>query len=348
LGNIFFGIEVNAGCNGNTIGGLDPAARNVVAFNGLAEGGRAGVRIRGELTPATAATNNAILGNSIFSNTSFGIAFRGFSPPSNDACDGDTGGNGLQNTPVITQVSSGAQTVVRGTLNSLPNTVFRIQFFASPSCDPSGYGEGQIYLGDTIVTTDAACSNSFMAILPVAAAPGHVITATATDPANNTSEFSTCATVPALPPSPRLAINLAGNQISLSWTSTATCFVLKETSSLSTPIQWATVTDKPVVTNGQFLVTLPRQPGDHFYLLYSPCATTFPLSPLLEISSIASNQISLAWTTTATGFVLKETDSLSPPGHWATVTNTPVVSGGKFVVNIAVQPGNRYYRLRLE
>jgi len=341
LGNSYFGIEIDAGCYSNTIGGLDPDAGNKIAFSGLPiSGGRAGVRIR------SSAVNNAILGNAIFSNASLGIAFSGFSPTANDDCDGDSGGNLLQNAPEITQVFSGVQTVVHGTLNGMPNTVFRIQFFASPSCDPSGNGEGHVFLGDTTMTTDGACSNSFVAILPIAAAPGNVITATATDPANNTSEFSTCATVQALPPSPRLAIDLVGSQILLAWTSTAACFVLKESGSLSPPIQWTTVTDAPVETNGRFLVTLPRQPGNHFYRL-APCGEP-PLSPLLEISSIASNQISLAWTTTATGFVLKETDSLSPPAPWSTVTNAPVISGGKFVVNLALQPGNRYYRLRLE
>ncbi len=267
LGNTYIGIVVNAGCSNNTIGGLDPAAGNTIAFSGLTiGGGRAGVRIRAQ------ATNNAILGNSIFSNASLGIAFSGFSPTPNDACDSDnsdTGGNMLQNTPVLAQAFSGARTVVRGTLNSLPNTVFRIQFFASPSCDPSGTGEGQVYLGDKIVTTDGGCSIGFSAQLPVAVPVGNVITATATDPANNTSEFSACMTVIPLPPTPPLTItSSAGNDtVSLKWTNTAAGFVLKQTESLSPPIQWTTVTTAPVVANGQFVVSLARQSGNRYYML---------------------------------------------------------------------------------
>jgi hypothetical protein len=47
-------------------------------------------------------------------------------------------------------------TLVEGTLNSdFPNTSFRLQFFASASQDPSGYGEGESLIGSHVVTTDA-------------------------------------------------------------------------------------------------------------------------------------------------------------------------------------------------
>jgi hypothetical protein len=58
--------------------------------------------------------------------------------------------------------------------------------------------------------------------------------------------------------------------------------------------------------------------------------------------------VSLKWTNTASGFVLKETGSLSPPIQWTTVTNTPVVANGQFVVSLVRQPGNRYYMLSFE
>ncbi len=61
--------------------------------------------------------------------------------------------------------------------------------FGNTACDASGNGEGATFLGATTVTTDGAGN----ATIPLfAAAAGQVVTATATDASNNTSEFSTC------------------------------------------------------------------------------------------------------------------------------------------------------------
>ena len=67
----------------------------------------------------------------------------------NDPDDVDTGGNNLQNYPVITFAQSYANgtTVIQGTLNSNPNTTFTLDFYYSSEADPSGYGEGEFYLG---------------------------------------------------------------------------------------------------------------------------------------------------------------------------------------------------------
>ena len=80
-------------------------------------------------------------------------------------------------------------------MNSTPNTQFRIEFFANSACDPSGNGEGETFLGFTKVTTDASCNASFSFSAPNSAVTGPIITATATDHNNNTSEFSACVTL---------------------------------------------------------------------------------------------------------------------------------------------------------
>jgi hypothetical protein len=143
-------------------------------------------------------TGNSILSNSIHSNGTtvkhLGIDLGadlntdGVTP--NDAGDGDTGANNLQNFPVITMaVSTAGTTNVQGTLNSTPDQTFNLQFFSNQTCDAAGNGEGQTFLGSTSVTTDANGNASFNTTLATATSAGQFVTATATDAPSNTSEF---------------------------------------------------------------------------------------------------------------------------------------------------------------
>ena len=77
--------------------------------------------------------------------------------------DPDTGANNRQNFPVITSVrSSGGSTTIEGTFNSTPDeSRFRLEFFASAAADPSGFGEGQTFLGFTTVDTDVNGNATF-------------------------------------------------------------------------------------------------------------------------------------------------------------------------------------------
>lgn len=159
---------------------------NIVRRNG-----QGGVSIEGN----TIAT---VTENSIHSNSGLGIDLR---PPdgvtANDAADADTGSNGLQNFPVIiSAVTTGAASWIEGTLNSTPSTLFALHFYSNTAADPSGFGEGETYLGTMDVTTDAAGNASFVRNgTPLAAG---FITATATGP-TGTSEFSAINDVAAAP-----------------------------------------------------------------------------------------------------------------------------------------------------
>jgi titin len=259
LGNLLHAVDCQAGACNTTIGGASGAG-NRLAFSQTYRGyGYSGVRIRAD------STNNAILGNAIFSNDGFGIDLGNYGVNANISCDAGSGANMAQNYPVLAQAVSGNGTGVRGTLNSRPNQAFLLQFFANLTCDSSGYGEGRTYLGQKSVVTGNGCNASFVASLPGFVPVGYVITATATDSANNTSEFSACVPVSSVP---ALTVRPSANhQVSLAWTNTATGFVLEQTDSLSPPIQWTTVTNNPVLTNGQFVVTLSAPAGSRFYLL---------------------------------------------------------------------------------
>jgi len=186
LGNPSDGVIIENGASNNTIGGTASGAGNTIAFNG------------GDGVAVFSGTGNDILSNSIFSNTGLGIDLGPNGVTPDDVGDADTGANNLQNFPVLASATSGSITIT-GTLNSIANTTFRIEFFSNNACDPSGNGEGKTFLGFTDVTTDASGdpggSVSFSAALTATVSPGSFITATATDPNNNTSEFSLCLQV---------------------------------------------------------------------------------------------------------------------------------------------------------
>jgi hypothetical protein len=78
---------------------------------------------------------------------------------------------------------------VTGTLHSQPNATFTVDFYASATADPSGFGQGQQWLGAIQVTTDSAGEAQFDARLS-ATPRDAALSATATDAAGNTSEFS--------------------------------------------------------------------------------------------------------------------------------------------------------------
>ena len=206
-GNLREGIGINVSGDGtriygNTIGlNVDRTAargnighgvrgsniqNNVIRRNSLG-----GVGVAGDPTTV------AITENSIVSNSGLGIDLQENGVTANDPADADTGPNGLQNFPVITSaVTTGSASWIEGTLNSTPNTLFSLHFYNNTAADPSGYGEGETYVGTIDVTTDAAGNASFVRNgAPLAAG---WLTATATGP-TGTSEFSAANGVAAAP-----------------------------------------------------------------------------------------------------------------------------------------------------
>ncbi len=83
-------------------------------------------------------------------------------------------------------------TLIEGTLQSAANASFMLQFFTSDECDASGNGEGASFLGSGAVNIDANGQATFSITMDSTASIGQFVTATATDSAGNTSEFSAC------------------------------------------------------------------------------------------------------------------------------------------------------------
>lgn len=195
LPNGSHGVLIYSGAENNTVGGRTAGAGNTIAFNGAS-----GVDLRGD-----AGVGNTISGNSVFGNVEMGVNFcsdfdvdnlicndvTAVTP--NDPNDPDTGANNLQNYPDLITVLSGS--TVTGILDSIPNSDFTIDIYASALCDPSGHGEGEIYLGSETVATDGYGEGAFSTVLPIAAPEGWHAVATATDSAGSTSEFSQCLEV---------------------------------------------------------------------------------------------------------------------------------------------------------
>ncbi len=180
------GGAMAVGGNNWTIGGIGPGEGNVIAFNGppyggVANGGPQGARIRG---------------NRMFGNRPLGIDLyvggsSGVTP--NDPGDADVGPNGGQNYPIVKTVTPGASTTnIQGILNSNASTTFDVDLYSTAACVPvpQGFVQGENYLGSLQVTTDGSGDATFSTDVPFVLQPGQVVTATATDPNGNTSEFS--------------------------------------------------------------------------------------------------------------------------------------------------------------
>ena len=199
-GVALFTVGAESTSNGNTIIG------NTI---GLGTGGAPLPNGGQGVLVASGGTGNTISENSISSNGGLGIEL---APPNgvtqNDEGDDDVGSNDLQNFPVLTSAEpQGGSVRIQGTLSSTPSTIFRVDYYASETCDDSEFGEGERWIGwsgpGSGTTTDASGEASFdtESGLTAPTSPGEWVTATATDPDGNTSEFSECIQVEdALPP----------------------------------------------------------------------------------------------------------------------------------------------------
>ncbi len=271
LPNDEHGVDLQSGSSNNVIGGTAAGAGNRFAY---AQGVYCGVRVR------TGAANNLISGNAIFNNGALGIdldptdgsAGTGFNPivgcESGVAADAANAG---QNFPTLSNVYSSTITRVSGNLDSASGKSYTLQFFASPVGDSEGYGQGQVYLGQTNLTlASGSCSSNFTAFLPAAVPAGWVVSATATGPNHNTSEFSKWVPVT---PVPALKLSLPSSNrlaLAISWTNNGGSFALQQATNLTPPVLWVTVSNVPVLTNNFMVTTLGLTNRSVFYRLMVP------------------------------------------------------------------------------
>lgn len=195
IGNRDNGIQVSSLASGNTIGGTTTGRGNVIANNGdiNSSTSKAGVYV-----DPTAAARNSIRGNSIHDNAGVGIDLDSVGASTNDANDPDTGANNLQNFPILSTADSNGN--IMGTLNSLPSTVFAIDYYLNNLADAAN-AQGRTYIGTTNVVTDSSGNATLGFATTQTLTTGQSVTATATNlsasSTGDTSEFSATRTVTA-------------------------------------------------------------------------------------------------------------------------------------------------------
>jgi hypothetical protein len=227
--------------------------------------------------------------NAIFSNGALGIDLEDDGVTPNDAGDVDGGANERQNFPVVTGLTPmGDTTEFDGTLVAAADTPYRIEFFASATADPSGNGEGESPLGTATVMTDGTGVATIAAALPVTVDGGAYVTATATDPAGNTSEFG-----PAF---------LAGggsttsSTVTSSTTSTSSTSTLTTTSTTEESSTSTSTTEEPTTTTST--TEAPTTTTSTTVMPTTSTSTTSTIASSSTTSAPATTTSLLATTTT--------------------------------------------------
>lgn len=297
LGNFLDGIRIT-GVSGALIGGESSGDGNVIADN------------RQTGLTVLSGTGDQISGNSIYGNANLGIDLGGTGAVlANHPGQAQNVPNHNQNYPVVTAAVSNATsgTTIEASLSALPNQTYTIEFFSSPAADPSGYGQGETYIGSTTVTTDQnGFAKFFTSNFPsVVLSGGQFISATATDSQGNTSEFSKDL--------PVLGNTVPQADLGVSITATPSTGVAN-----TDLVYTLGVTDNGPLTATGVVVTLPIPAGTQLFDVLTELGT-YTLSGNMLTFNIAS---------ISPGFTTNITVTVIPTGA-ETVVATASVSGSR-------------------
>ena len=192
----FEGIRLDGATN-NTIGAPATGDPPAGAANEVARNTRSGIAVY-----QASSARNSVRANRVHDNGELGIDLSLVTASSvvhadgvtaNDVGDGDSGPNGLQNFPVLkTATTKNGTTPILGTLSTVGNGTYTVDFYASPVCDGSGNGEGAVWIGYATLPLNGTSGSDRHRERHhrSRSTRGDAITATATDAAGNTSEFS--------------------------------------------------------------------------------------------------------------------------------------------------------------
>jgi hypothetical protein len=178
------GMEVGGACPGTVI-----SSNAITSTRGVFQTDGDGIYIAKDLNESGAVT---ISQNSIFGNFGLGISFNWGSKPSNVYGSPNYVRLADYPKPVLTN----GQLRVQGEFTGSPNATYILEFFVSDHANPSGFGEGQTFIGSAALTTRPTTNGAsrvlaqFDRSLPAQLGPGKYLTATVTAPDGTTSEFS--------------------------------------------------------------------------------------------------------------------------------------------------------------
>lgn len=185
LGNAW-GVYVSGGASSNVIGSNNDGIGDWEEANSVSGNELSGIAIVG-----TTSIGNRISRNYVYGNDKAEIDLEDDGITANDSLDSDNGANNHSNFPIVRGLTTTATTAtVSGALGALANTAYRLEFFAAAGRDSSGHGGSQRFLGFVNVTTNSSGAATFSKSFNTTLAYGWVVSATATDAAGNTSEFS--------------------------------------------------------------------------------------------------------------------------------------------------------------
>jgi hypothetical protein len=316
----------------NEIGGTNFSTRNTIAFN-------AGKGINLATTNISSLQNRINSSNSIFSNGGLGIDLGDDGVTVNDDCDAENGTNNLQNYPIINNVVlvGGNPTYqANGTFNSAPNQDYVLRFYGNSVADPSGFGEGQVFLGSTMVTVPQGCQVSFSAPLPFRTGNTSCVTATSTDSDGNTSEFSQCVPNPTIR---RRASDFDGDgltDISIFRPSNGQWWVLRSLDGSSSVTQFGNLSD--VITPGDYTgdgiidIAFWRPSTGEWFILRSEDSSffSFPFGSTADIPAPADfdgdgkTDVAVFRPSSSTWFILRSGDGGTTINQFGINTDRPV------------------------
>lgn len=172
------------GVSGLTIQNSSQNQIGTTVANTIAHNVQAGIAV----TSNSSFLNN-LSKNSIYGNAGIAIDLGNDGPTSNDTNDVDIGPNRLQNYPtLVSAATTGSKLQIAGSLNSRPDTAFRIEYFEVTGATNSF--DSMNYLGSSNVTTDRLGNVNWIAELSASVDGTKSIVATATSTVSGTSEFS--------------------------------------------------------------------------------------------------------------------------------------------------------------
>jgi hypothetical protein len=175
----------------------DDATDNFVQNMSISDNGGAGVRV-------VSGQGNDLTFNNFSGNAGLGIDLAAPGVTANDSQQPapDYANRGL-NFPVLTSAKGGHTGVVTGTLTTLPGTYY-VDLQVTPTCDPSGYGEGQngpdypsgtsgsVTVPNLTVQGQGSVAFSLPVNFLFYPSKTFFVTALTRDASYNTSEFAAC------------------------------------------------------------------------------------------------------------------------------------------------------------